>query len=79
MGRHLNLIWDFKGPDAQRTAQHHFIHLEEFIVRDKIASLGTGVEKLNENHFIAFMGIEEAAMPPVRDALKPHRGQLWIS
>lgn len=78
MDRKLKLIWDFKGPDAQRIAQHHVIHLNEFIERDQISSLGTGTQQISENHHIAFMGIEETAMPPVRDALKPHRGQLWV-
>lgn len=76
--RKLKLIWDFKGPHAQKTAQHHLIHLKEYVTMEGINSLGNGVEKLNENHYIAFLGVNEDVMPPVRDALKPHRGQLWI-
>lgn len=78
MERKLKLIWDFKGPNAQQTAAHHLIHLNEFIERDAITSLGTGTQQLSDMHHIAFMGILESAMPPVRDALKPHRGQLWM-
>ena len=29
--RNLKLIWDFKGPDALKIAQHHEIHLKEYI------------------------------------------------
>lgn len=78
MERKLKLIWDFKGPNAAQTAAHHIIHLNEFIERDQIESLGTGTQKINDMHHIAFLGIIESAMPPVRDALKPHRGQLWV-
>jgi exosome complex RNA-binding protein Rrp4 len=75
--RKLKLIWDFKGPDAERTAAHHLIHLDEYVKNEKVTSIATGVEKLNENHHIAFLALEEIYMPAVRDALKPHRGQLW--
>ena len=29
-------------------------------------------------HSIAFMVVDEAEMKPIRDALKPHRGELYI-
>ncbi|WP_405371060.1 MULTISPECIES: hypothetical protein [unclassified Nonlabens] len=75
--RQLKLIWDFKGPDAQKTAAHHLIHLDEYVKENKVESLATGTEQINKNHFIAFLALEELFMPAVRDALKPHRGQLW--
>ena len=28
--RKIKLIWDFRGPDAQATAEHHTIHLRFF-------------------------------------------------
>jgi len=55
MNRKLKLIWDFKGPDAKRTAAHHLIHLNEFIEHDAIVSLGTGTEQISEMHHIAYM------------------------
>ena len=75
--RKLKLIWDFKGPDASRTAAHHLIHLDEYVKSEKIASLATGLEKISELHHIAYLALDEESMPAVRDALKPHRGQLW--
>ncbi|MFT6799596.1 MAG: hypothetical protein ACJAWA_001726 [Nonlabens sp.] len=75
--RKLKLIWDFKGPDAARTAAHHLIHLDDFIASEEVASIATGVEAINDKHHIAFIALEEEHMPSVRDALKPHRGQLW--
>ena len=33
--RKLKLIWDFRGPDALKTAEHHEIHLKEYSARIK--------------------------------------------
>ncbi len=76
--RKLKLIWDFKGPDAKQTAQHHLVHLKEYVAANEISILGDGVEELTPTHHICFLGLNEGDMPPVRDQLKPHRGQLWM-
>lgn len=75
--RLLKLIWDFKGPAGLKTAEHHEIHLKEYIISEKLDINITGHKALNEMHSIAFMVIAESNMPPVRDALKPHRGELY--
>ncbi|SDL77441.1 hypothetical protein SAMN04488034_11132 [Salinimicrobium catena] len=75
--RKLKLIWDFHGPDAERTAQHHAIHLKEYLLKNGSSSNISGSESVSDNHFIAYLVIEEKLMPPVRDALKPHRGQVY--
>jgi hypothetical protein len=76
--RNLKLIWDFKGPDALKIAQHHEIHLKEYIERKKAPVTITGTETINDMYAIAFLVINENAMKPIRDALKPHRGQVYI-
>ncbi len=73
----LKLIWDFHGPDAQKTAEHHEIHLKEFIQREKLENEITGVEKIEELFAIAYLVVEEDEMISVRDALKPHRGEWY--
>lgn len=75
--RKLKLIWDFRGPDALKIAEHHVIHLKEYITIQKLTLNITGFEALNEVHAIAFMVVNDDEMKPVRDALKPHRGQLY--
>ncbi|RAJ12948.1 hypothetical protein [Olleya aquimaris] len=75
--RQLKLIWDFRGPDANKIAQHHEIHLKDFIALEKTELNITGVEQLNNMHSIAFMVVNESEMKPIRDALKPHRGQIY--
>lgn len=74
--RKIKLIWDFRGPTAEGTAKHHAIHLEEFGEKEHIKVDKLGHECLNEMHWTAYMIIDEGDMPPVRDALKPHRGEV---
>lgn len=75
--RKIKLIWDFRGEVAAKTAEHHEIHLKEFIEAEKLALNITGFEIQNEMHSIAFMVVEEKDMIAVRDALKPHRGEVY--
>ncbi|ALJ06653.1 hypothetical protein APS56_16585 [Pseudalgibacter alginicilyticus] len=75
--RKLKLIWDFRGPDAHKIAKHHEIHLKEYIIAEQLPIIITGVEDLSEVHSIAFLVVEEKIMKPIRDALKPHRGQVY--
>jgi len=75
--RKLKLIWDFHGPDAFKIAQHHEIHLKQFIQLENFDINLTGVEALNDLHIIAYLVVDEKDMKPIRDALKPHRGQVY--
>lgn len=75
--RKLKLIWDFKGPDALKIAQHHEIHLKEYVSIEKLGLNITGFETINDFHSIAFLVVNENEMKPVRDALKPHRGKVY--
>ena len=75
--RRLKLIWDFRGPVAQQTALHHEIHLKEYAVAEGLKESLTGTTTINEMHTLAFLVLNEEEMPAVRDALKPHRGQLY--
>lgn len=77
MGKKIKLIWDFRGPAALKTAEHHDKHLKEFIIIENISINITGHKELTEMHSIAFMVVEEADMITVRDALKPHRGEVY--
>lgn len=75
--RKLKLIWDFRGPDASKIAQHHEIHLKQYVLLEKAPVTITGVEHINSNHSVAFLVVDEANMIPIRDALKPHRGTVY--
>jgi len=75
--RKLKLIWDFRGPVSQKTAEHHLIHLKEYISLNALEILITGVETLSDMHSLAYLVVDESEMKPIRDALKPHRGQVY--
>jgi len=75
--RKLKLIWDFRGSVSHKTADHHLIHLKEYIQLKELDITITGVETLSDMHSIAYIVVEENNMKPIRDALKPHRGQVY--
>lgn len=77
MSRKIKLIWDFRGEAAAKTAEHHAIHLNEYLENEKRTLEKTGFEILNEMHAIAFVVVEEKEMILFRDALKPHRGEVY--
>ena len=76
--RKLKLIWDFRGPAGHKTAEHHLVHLKEYILSERLDISITGVEHLNDMHSIAFLVVDEDKMIPVRDTLRPHRGQVYL-
>jgi hypothetical protein len=78
MSRKIKLIWDFRGQDASRIAEHHEIHLKEYIAIENFPINITGFEVLNEMYAIAFMVVTDENMIQVRDALKPHRGEVYV-
>jgi len=77
MERQLKLIWDFRGAFAAKTAEHHEIHLKEYIQSEKLLLNITGFQVIDEMHSIAYMVVPESEMIPIRDALKPHRGEVY--
>lgn len=77
MQRQIKLIWDFRGPSSAKTAEHHEIHLKEYIAIEKLPINTTGFEIINDMHSIAWMVVNDNYMITVRDALKPHRGELY--
>jgi hypothetical protein len=77
MSRQIKLIWDFRGAAAAKTAEHHEIHLKEYIKAEKLDLNITGFSVVNDMHAIAFMVVTDENMIAVRDKLKPHRGEVF--
>lgn len=76
MSRKIKLIWDFRGPEALKTAEHHEVHLKEFARRENLTYHEMGVTELNSMYSYTYITVEETDMKIYRDALKPHRGEL---
>ena len=79
LDKKIKLIWDFRGPAASKTAEHHQIHLNEFIINETLKYNITGVLHINEMHSIAYLVVAEFEMLSVRDLLKPHRGEIYVN
>ena len=79
MSRKIKLIWDFRGPAASKTAEHHEKHLKEYIAMESVAMNTTGFQDLSDMHSLAYMVVEEKDMITIRDALKPHRGEVFTA
>ncbi|MGQ8870066.1 hypothetical protein [Myroides sp. TSA_177.3] len=77
MERLIKLIWDFRGPDAEKIADHHVIHLREFVAMEKLPLTLIDKQVLNDVHSIAYLVVNDEQMRTLRDVLKPHRGELY--
>jgi hypothetical protein len=73
VNRKIKLIWDFYGEKAEKTADHHVIHLREFMVKHKLELLDSGIASAADFHFMAFLTVQEKDVITVRDAVKPQR------
>ncbi len=76
MSKKIKLLWDFRGPEALKIAEHHYIHLREYAETEKLECTVIDITKVSEMYCIAYMIVEEKDMQSCREALKPHRGQL---
>lgn len=75
--RKIKMIWDFRGPAAAKTAEHHEKHLKEYIAIEKLPLNITGYEAVTDMHATAFMVVTDEHMLIVRDSLKPHRAEIY--
>ena len=76
MSKRIKLLWDFRGPEATKIAEHHCIHLSEYAELEKLEGTEIDTTKVSDMYTIAYMIVEEKDMNTCREALKPHRGQL---
>lgn len=77
MSRKIKLLWDFRGPDAKETAKHHTIHLKEFAILENLHFYEIDVQEKNPMLVSAFITVDETDMKTFKDALKPHRGEIF--
>lgn len=72
----IRLIWDFHGPEAEQIASHHARHLLEYAQSQNLTYALAESQVLSPLSALAFLVVTPEEMPSVRDALKPHRGQI---
>ena len=73
----IQLIWEFRGPDAEKTAEHHAVHLNEYVEKQDYVLKVVDSEAINESYAVATMVILEKDMLEFRDTLKPQRAVYW--
>lgn len=76
MENKIRLVWDFRGADALKTAEHQLIHLVEFMIKEDISYTDTSLEQISELYSICSLIIKESDLDFVKKRLKPHRGFL---
>ena len=67
------LIWDFRGSYGKNTAIHYEKHLREFLKLRKINLIKSGIETVNEFHYLAYVIILKENLNKVKSVLKPNR------
>lgn len=74
MPKLIRLHWDFFGPDARKTAEHFLEHVDQFCAKEKISGHQHWVRD-ETIRFTAIVECDEQYLLPLRDALKPVRGE----
>ncbi len=70
----VQLIWDFFGPHAERTAEHHHRHVRDFVQRESVPCVEAGSRREGEKHWIAWLTVAPGEVERLRQALRPQRG-----
>ena len=71
----IKLIWDFKGPESNKTAKHFKSHLIEFLKVENKDLSKLGLEKVNDVHYFVFVVTAIDDLNFFKEKLKPNRGQ----
>lgn len=61
---------------AAKTAEHHVIHLREFAQMEKLDLEPIAFVEQGEMAAMAYLVCTREQMIPLRDRLKPHRGEI---
>jgi len=78
MDKKIKVIWDFRGPTANKTAEHYEKHLREYIFLHNLKYNISGHKKYSENHYMAFIVVADSELEQIRDDLKPQRGEIYM-
>ena len=70
----VKFIWDFRGMDALKTAEHQLVHLNQFMNKNGLNIESQGCETVNEMHSFCFVVMDKEHISLIREKLKPHRG-----
>jgi|TARA_B110000914_G_C15204602_1_gene327784 hypothetical protein len=69
----IKFIWDFYGPDSNSLAEHHLVHLIDFISLEKILYVNSGVSTESDNYAYSFITLDSSYLEVIKSKLKPHQ------
>jgi hypothetical protein len=75
MTEKAQLLWDFRGPTALKTAQHHLIHLKEFATTEGLTDSQFEIIENSQVFVSAAMVVSLDKVSDLRKRLQPHRGK----
>lgn len=76
MSEQIELIWEFRGPHAEKTAAHHLIHLKEFAQLEDIPAQQLKQIRMTPVFQQVIWVVDRSLMDDLRTRLKPHRGRI---
>lgn len=71
----IKLIWDFKGPSSNKTAEHFKSHLDQFLKIENKTFSDLGLEIVNDSYSFVFIITSTDDLNFFKEKLKPNRGQ----
>ena len=69
----IKLIWDFKGPNSDKTAEHFKSHLDQFLKIENKTFSDLGLETVNDSFVFIITSTDDLNF--FKEKLKPNRGQ----
>ena len=69
----IKFVWDFYGPDSKSLANHHLVHLLDFIFQESILSLNSGISTESDNYSYSFIILDSSYLEIIKSKLKPHQ------
>ena len=78
MADKAQLLWDFRGPNALKTAQHHLVHLKEYALAEQIPEASFELIEHSQVFVSAAMVVSLDQVTELRNRLDPHRGKRII-
>ena len=76
--KRIKLIWDFRGPVAQKTAEPYLKHLQEYVYHEELKYDISGVQGFSEHHATVFLVVSEFELQQAKEDLRPHRGEWYV-
>ena len=69
----LKFTWEFFGPDSSKLSHHHYLHLKEFLEKEKISFSSIGTINESENFSYSYIVLDESLLELIKKSLKPHK------